>query len=101
MASEAKLFKQGRYDDLWQKCCGFIDLSLDEFMRIQRRLLLEQLELLKRVGCDYWQGFYYTKPVNSETATEFLGPAPKSLQRVLRRAGVRDSGEMRRLRFTD
>ncbi len=48
MANEPELFKQGRYDDLWQRCCGFIDLSLEEFMRIQRRLLLEQLELLKK-----------------------------------------------------
>jgi len=48
MANESELFKQGRLDDLWQRCCGFIDLSLEEFMRIQRRLLLEQLELLKK-----------------------------------------------------
>ncbi len=48
MSTEAELFQQGRYDELWQRCCGFIDLSLDEFMRIQRRLLMEQLELLGR-----------------------------------------------------
>ena len=48
MANEPELFKQGKYDDLWQRCCGFIDLSLEEFMRIQRRLLLEQMELLKK-----------------------------------------------------
>lgn len=28
-------------------CCGFIDLSLEQFMAIQKRLLLEQIELLK------------------------------------------------------
>jgi hypothetical protein len=28
-------------------CCGFIDLSLEQFMAIQKRLLLEQMELLK------------------------------------------------------
>jgi hypothetical protein len=48
MSKEAELFKQSRTDDLWQRCCAFVDLSLEEFMRIQRRLLLEQLELLKR-----------------------------------------------------
>jgi len=48
MANEPELFKEGRFEDLWQRCCGFIDLSLEEFMRIQRRLLLEQLELLKK-----------------------------------------------------
>ncbi|GAI84172.1 unnamed protein product, partial [marine sediment metagenome] len=29
-------------------CCGFIDLSIDEFMSIQRQLLLEQIELVKQ-----------------------------------------------------
>ena len=48
MATAGELFKQGRYGELWQRCCGFIDLSLEDFMQIQRRLLLEQLELLKR-----------------------------------------------------
>jgi len=47
MTAEAELFKQGKYEELWQRCCGFIDLSLEDFMRIQRRLLLEQIELLK------------------------------------------------------
>jgi hypothetical protein len=28
-------------------CCGFIDLSLEQFMTIQKRLLLEQIQLLK------------------------------------------------------
>lgn len=48
MANEPELFKQGRIDELWRQCCGFIDLSLEDFMMIQQRLLLEQLELLKR-----------------------------------------------------
>jgi hypothetical protein len=28
-------------------CCGFLDLSLEQFMAIQKRLLLEEIELLK------------------------------------------------------
>ena len=48
MATEAELIKQGKYDELWQRCCGFIDLSLEDFTRIQKRLLSEQLELMKR-----------------------------------------------------
>ena len=48
MATVGELLKQGRYEELWQRCCGFIDLSLEDFMKIQQRLLLEQLELLKR-----------------------------------------------------
>jgi len=48
MSREAELIVQGRNEELWQRCCGFIDLSLGDFMNIQRRLLLEQIELLKK-----------------------------------------------------
>lgn len=48
MPSANELLREGRTQELWQKCCGFIDLSMEEFMGIQRRLLLEQLELLNR-----------------------------------------------------
>jgi len=47
MSKIGQLLHQGRYDELWQMCCGFIDLSLEQFMAIQQRLLLEQIELLK------------------------------------------------------
>jgi hypothetical protein len=43
-----ELIENGKMDDLWQTCCGYIDLNMDEFMDIQRRLLLEQIELLKK-----------------------------------------------------
>jgi len=48
MSAEAELFQQSKYQELWQRCCGFIDLSIDDFMRIQRRLLMEQIELLAK-----------------------------------------------------
>ena len=41
------LLRQGRKEELWQMCCGFIDLSMEQFMDIQKALLLEQIELLK------------------------------------------------------
>ena len=47
MSRIQELLRQGRKEELWQMCCGFIDLSLEHFMAIQRRLLLEQIELLK------------------------------------------------------
>jgi len=47
MSTLEELLRQGKNEEVWQKCCGFIDLSLADFMRIQKRLLLEQLELLK------------------------------------------------------
>jgi GH3 auxin-responsive promoter. len=33
------------YDEIWQEYCGFLDLSLPAYMEIQKRLLVEQLEL--------------------------------------------------------
>jgi len=47
MTRPIELLRQGRKEELWQMCCGFIDLSLEEFMAIQKKLLLEQIELLK------------------------------------------------------
>ena len=48
MATTHDLLRQGRTDEVWQKYCGFLDLSLKEFMEIQRSLLLEQIDLLAR-----------------------------------------------------
>ncbi len=48
MSKAAELLREGKTEELWQRCCGFIDLSLGDFMKIQERLLLEQLELLKK-----------------------------------------------------
>jgi hypothetical protein len=47
MARPIELLRQGRKEELWQMCCGFLDLSLEQFMTIQKRLLLEEIELLK------------------------------------------------------
>ena len=50
MEGPAELLRQGKKKELWLMCCSFIDLNLDQFMGIQKRLLLEQIELLKRSG---------------------------------------------------
>jgi len=48
MPTATELLREGKTKELWQKCCGFLDLSMEQFMTIQRELLLEQIELLKR-----------------------------------------------------
>jgi len=48
MTNAVELLRQGRRDEIWQKYCGFIDLSLGEFMEIQRRKLMEQIDLLSK-----------------------------------------------------
>jgi GH3 auxin-responsive promoter len=38
-------FRNKLYDQIWQEYCGFLDLSLPQYMEIQNRLMLEQIEL--------------------------------------------------------
>ncbi len=46
MPKAIELLNQGRDEELWQMCCGFLSLNIGEFMDIQKRLMLKQLELL-------------------------------------------------------
>jgi len=48
MPKAVELLRQGRNEELWQMCCGFLSLNLEQFMAIQKRLLLEQIGLLNR-----------------------------------------------------
>jgi len=48
MVNATELLREGKTREIWQKYCGFIDLSIDEFMKIQKRLLMEQIDLLSR-----------------------------------------------------
>jgi hypothetical protein len=48
MLKASELLRQGKTEELWQMCCGYLKLNIKEFMDIQERLLLEQLELLKK-----------------------------------------------------
>ena len=46
MPRAIELIREGKNKELWQMCCGFLNLSIDEFMNVQERLLGKQLELL-------------------------------------------------------
>jgi hypothetical protein len=48
MAKVSDLLRQGRSEEVWTRYCGFLDLGLDNFMEIQKRLLAEQLQLAAR-----------------------------------------------------
>ena len=41
---------------IWQEYCGFLDLSIDDYMEIQYRLLDEQIHLMSK--CDLGQRFF-------------------------------------------
>jgi hypothetical protein len=44
MLSEDKYFQSFSKAELWQRYCGFLDLSVQEFLEIQRELLLDEIE---------------------------------------------------------
>ncbi len=72
MPTVTELMAEGRQDELWDKYCGFLDLTIEEFMQIQRRLLLEQIHLLAR--CDLGRALLGgKKPTSIE---EFRAVAP-------------------------
>jgi len=67
-----ELLRQGRNEELWQMCCGFIGLDLEQFMTIQKRLLLEQIALLKRCPL----GKKIMRGARPETVEEFRKQVP-------------------------
>jgi len=44
MLPEDKYFQTLTEGELWQRYCGFLDLSVDEFMDIQKELLMDEIE---------------------------------------------------------
>lgn len=44
MSINDKLRKR-KYDEIWQEYCGFLELNLPQYMEIQNRLMMEQIDL--------------------------------------------------------
>ncbi|MHB8105353.1 MAG: GH3 domain-containing protein [Dehalococcoidales bacterium] len=72
MPKAIDLIRQGRNEDLWQMCCGFLSLNIQEFMEIQNNLLLQQLELLN----DSPLGKRLMRGANPQTVSEFRRIVP-------------------------
>jgi len=72
MAKISELLRQGKHAEVWQRCCGFIDLSLEDFIKIQKRLLLEQLVLLGK--CEL--GNHIMNGLRPRTVEEFREQVP-------------------------
>lgn len=72
MQTITELLRLGRHDEIWQLYCGFLDMTLTDFMAVQERLLLEQLELVNRSP---WGQIFFAgaKPA---TVEEFRRTAP-------------------------
>ena len=37
-------------EEIWQEYCGFLDLTIEEYMQIQNRLLMEQIGMMSKCG---------------------------------------------------
>ena len=72
MPKAIELLRQGRNEELWQMCCGFLSLNIHEFMEIQNSLLLEQLELLNNCRL----GEKITRGAKPKTVEEFRHLVP-------------------------
>jgi len=44
MLDEDKYFKDLNQEQLWQRYCGFLKISIDDFMQIQEELLMDEIE---------------------------------------------------------
>lgn len=53
-----ELLRKKKYEDIWEEYCGFLDLSIQEYMHIQYRLLEEQMLnwLVSPLGQSIMQG---------------------------------------------
>ena len=69
------LLREGSKEELWQMCCGFLYLSLEQFMDIQKRLLLEEIELLKNSEL----GRRVMRGAMPETVEEFREQVPLTI----------------------
>jgi hypothetical protein len=48
MAKAIDLLRQGRQEEIWQMCCGYLNLNIEQFIAVQKRLLLDQIKTLNR-----------------------------------------------------
>ena len=53
--------------EIWEEYCSFLDLSIEEYMEIQNRLLLEQIELMSK--CELGQKIFKGKKLIMDRRT--------------------------------
>ena len=72
MRIEDKYFRTLSREELWQRYCGFLDLSADRFAEIQQTLLMEEIELV----ADSVLGKKIMKGKRPKTVDEFRSIVP-------------------------
>lgn len=90
MITEDELFRLGNKEKAWNKYCGFLDLSLSDFMEIQEQLLMKQIDTV--YNSPLARKFMPQKPTNvSEfrqmvsltTYDDYAGPLGEKKEDVL------------------
>lgn len=72
MTTAAELIRSGNKEKLWNKYCGYLDLDIREYMQIQERLLLEEINIIK----DSNLGRYFFGRRTPKNISEFLETIP-------------------------
>ncbi|MCD6576731.1 MAG: GH3 auxin-responsive promoter family protein [Anaerolineaceae bacterium] len=72
MTYTSEMIKRGEKEKIWEKYCGYLELSMEEYMQIQERLLIEQFETLK--DCHLGKHFFGKQP--PKTIKEFRKKVP-------------------------
>ena len=67
-----ELLKQKKYKEIWQEYCSFVDLSLADYMEIQKRLMYEQIDTMYK--CELGRRFMSGK--KPETLNEYRKTVP-------------------------
>jgi hypothetical protein len=63
-----------QYDQIWQEYCGFLDLNLPQYMEIQNRLMMEQIELY--ANCELGRRIMKIKGEKPRSVDEFRKQVP-------------------------
>lgn len=53
MSTLTELLRAGKKKEIWERCCGYLDLDAGAYMEIQRELLRDQLA--RAVDCELWR----------------------------------------------
>lgn len=64
--------KKHEYEEIWQQYCGFLDLTMDGYMKIQKRLMEEQIQMWSNSGL----GQSILKGKHPKTLEEFRQMVP-------------------------
>ncbi len=76
MLAEDKFFTSGDLTKAWERFCGFLDLSLQDFMSIQKHLLLEEIDLIEATPIGKKFLNHAGSPVKPTTVDEFRRLVP-------------------------